>query len=101
MGLRVQLLSFEPDVGKLHHAEVGKYKEIYSKEWEAGPELKSSIASAPGDDSKARCKYCNTAIQTQVYYDVQEGLRRRLVFTGVGGFYVAFALKTVSQIWQP
>ena len=44
----------------------GKYKKCYRNEWETDPELKTWIAAVTGDDSKARCKYCNTEIRAQL-----------------------------------
>ena len=44
----------------------GKYKKLYRKEWETDPELKTWIAPAPADDSKARCKYCNVEIRAHL-----------------------------------
>ncbi|KAE8280143.1 hypothetical protein D5F01_LYC22285 [Larimichthys crocea] len=44
----------------------GKYKKSYRKEWETDPDLKTWITPVPGDDSKARCKYCNTEIRAQL-----------------------------------
>ena len=43
-----------------------KYKKSYRKEWETDPELKTWIAAVPGDDSKARCKFCNTEIRAHL-----------------------------------
>ena len=44
----------------------GKYKKLYRKEWETDPELKSWIAPAPADDSKARCRYCNVELRAHL-----------------------------------
>ncbi len=44
----------------------GKYKKSYRKEWETDSELKTWIAPVQADDSKARCKYCNTEIRAQL-----------------------------------